>query len=75
MHLSREMRRFEVEDLSSRRGDRKRYPTKPYGTRRRLLCQNQATHRAARWIRVRASKLHGTNFWTRARRQSFCQRR
>jgi hypothetical protein len=26
MHLSREMRRFEMEDLSSRRGDRKRYP-------------------------------------------------
>ncbi|ELP32050.1 hypothetical protein RBSWK_04013 [Rhodopirellula baltica SWK14] len=27
MHLSREMRRFEMEDLSSRRGDRNRYPT------------------------------------------------
>ncbi|HBJ33794.1 MAG TPA: hypothetical protein DDZ51_03315, partial [Planctomycetaceae bacterium] len=27
MHLSREMRRFEMEDLSSRRGDRERYPT------------------------------------------------
>jgi hypothetical protein len=26
MHLSREMRRFEMEDLSSRRGDRDRYP-------------------------------------------------
>ena len=28
MHLSREMRRFEVEDLSSRRGDRRRYLAK-----------------------------------------------
>jgi hypothetical protein len=27
MHLSREMRRFEIEDLSSRRGDRNRSPT------------------------------------------------
>jgi hypothetical protein len=27
MHLSREMRRFEMDDLSSRRGDRKRYAT------------------------------------------------
>ena len=28
MHLSREMRRFEMEDLSSRQGDRKRSPIK-----------------------------------------------
>jgi hypothetical protein len=29
MHLRREMRRFEMDDLSSRRGDRDRSPAQP----------------------------------------------